>query len=279
MREVLIGFDSAWSDKKPGAICAYILEGQCGTFQLPRHARFSDAVHFINEMTTGADYVLIAMDQPTVVRNDTGCRPVERVAASLLGKLGSGVQPARRGGRGAPMFGEMAPIWDFLKAVRARQNPIDARTAATGRFLMEVFLALALPAIVPAIEQRSQAAKYNPGKRRKFDLRDWKLVASGVARFAQTLGASNVADWLERQASIERPRKAHQDQLDAAICLVIALACRRSPGRDCLWIGDEKNGYIATIVSAQTREVLVRAAGKHCVDIDRVWEGSAVLLN
>jgi predicted RNase H-like nuclease len=60
------------------------------------------------------------------------------------------------------MFGEGAPIWSFLDAVGAIQNPINARDAAAGRFLMEVFPALALPAMVLAICQRCRAAKYNP---------------------------------------------------------------------------------------------------------------------
>ena len=40
-------------------------------------------------------------------------------------------------------------------------------------------------------------------------------------------------------------------------------------------IGDEQKGYIANIASAQTREVLVNAAEKRGVGVDRAWEGSA----
>jgi predicted RNase H-like nuclease len=208
------------------------------------------------------------------VPNYDGLRPVDRVAGGLVGKLGGGVQPARKGGTGAPMFGESAPIWSFLASVRAKQNPINARSAAAGRFLMEVFPALALPAIVPEIWQRRRAAKYNP-RARNFNSCDWKIVSSGVASFARNLNAGALADWLEKQALIERPRKADQDQLDAAICLAIALAWRMN--RDTLLIGDEQKGYIATIASAQTRDILVNAAEKCGVDVDRAWEGSAAL--
>jgi predicted RNase H-like nuclease len=272
MRDVLIGFDSAWKDKNPGAISAYVLErGQYATFHPPRPARFGEAVHFIREAATEADYVLIAIDQPTIVPNYDRLRPVDRVAGGLVGKLGGGVQPARKGGAGAPMFGESAPIWSFLAAVSAKQNPIKARSATAGRFLMEVFPALALPAIVPEIWQRRRGAKYNP-RNPKFNLCDWKIVASGVASFARrSLGAGALADWLEKQALIERPRKADQDLLDAAICLAIAQAWRKGPRKDTLLIGDEPTGYIATIVSPETREVLVTAAEKRGVDVDQVW--------
>jgi predicted RNase H-like nuclease len=212
------------------------------------------------------------------VPNYDSLRPVDRVAGGLVGKLGGGVQPARKGGTGAPMFGESAPIWSFLAVVSAKQNPIKARSAAAGHFLMEVFPALALPAIVPEIWQRGLAAKYNP-RARNFDPCDWKIVASGVASFARSLCAGALADWLEKQALIERPRKVDQDQLDAAICLAIALAWRKGPRRDTLLIGDELTGYIATIVSAQTLDVLVKAAAKRGVGVDRVWEGSAVFPN
>lgn len=183
MRDVLIGFDSAWTDnpKNPGAISACVLEGgQYATFQPPRQATFDCAVDFIRVVTTGADYVLIAIDQPTIVPNYDSLRPVDRVAGGLVGKLGGGVQPARRGGAGASMFGANAPIWSFLADVGAKQNPIKACSAAAGRFLIEVFPALALPAIVPEIWQHRQAAKYNP-RSKKFDPCDWKIVASGVA--------------------------------------------------------------------------------------------------
>lgn len=276
MRDVLIGFDSAWTDssKNPGAIAAYILEGkQYATFEPPRNVTFRAAVHFIREVTTEADYVLIAIDQPTLVPNYDGSRPVDRVAGSLISRLRAGVQPARQGGIGAPMFGEGAPIWSFLAAVEAKQNPIEARSAATGRFLMEVFPALALPAIVPVIWQRARAAKYNPGSV-KFDPEDWRIVASGLASFARSLGADDLADWAEKSASLGRPRKADQDQLDAAICLAIALGWRNGPVSGALVIGDEQTGYMATLVSVQTRSTLVKAAAERRVAIDREWEGS-----
>jgi predicted RNase H-like nuclease len=277
MREVLIGFDSAWTDssKNPGAIAAYVLEsGQPTTFCPPCLVTFEAAFHFIGKWTAEADYALIAIDQPTVVPNHDGSRPVDRVAGSLVSKLRGGVQPARRGGMGASMFGESAPIWSFLAAVGAIQNPIQARHAEAGRFLMEVFPALALPAIVPEIWQRGRAAKYNP-RAKKFEPLDWPIVASGVAAFARSFGASDLANWMEEHATCMTPRKADQDRLDAAICLTIALAWRHGPRGGTLLIGDERTGYMATVISPQTRAVLVEAAAKLGVAVDQVWEGSA----
>ena len=75
LRDVLIGFDSAWTDslRNPGAISACILDGgQHVTFYRPRLATFEEALHFTRQVGGDADYVLIAIDQPTVDPNRDG---------------------------------------------------------------------------------------------------------------------------------------------------------------------------------------------------------------
>jgi len=274
MREVIIGFDSAWADTpgKPGAIACYIMEGGLiSTVHLPRSATFAEASQLIRDWAEGAAYVLIAIDQPTIVPNYHGGRPVDRVAGSLVSKLLGGVQMARRGGRSTLMFGDYAPIWRFLDEVSAIQNPIEAREAAKGRFLIEVFPALAIPAMLPEVWERRRGAKYNPTKG-NFEQRDWAMVAAGIATIADHVGARELADWLEALASLEAPRKNEQDQLDAAICLTIAWSWRHGPLDTLLQIGDERTGYMATVVSPDTRSVLVKAALKRDVALDRRWD-------
>ena len=274
MKEILIGFDSAWTDnlKNPGAISACMIEdGKFRHFTEPRHVTFDAARQFINDATVPADYALVAIDQPTIVPNYSGCRPVDRAAASLISRLNGGVQPARRGGSGARMFGDAAPVWRFLAALAARESPLEARQARTGLFLIEVFPALALPAMVPALWLRGSAAKYNPDRKKTYKQSDWREVALGVGTFARNLAACPLADWLETQAARSNLRKADQDRLDAGICLTIALAWRFGPPNKLLHIGDETAGYMATIVSDQTRHVLVTAAEKLGVAVDRAW--------
>jgi predicted RNase H-like nuclease len=272
LREVLVGFDSAWADnpRNPGAVAACVLDaGRCVAFHPPRLARFAEAARFVAEVGCGADAVLVAIDQPTVVANETGSRPIDRVAASLVSRLRGGVQPARRGGTGAAMFGDGAPIWRFLDAIGAAQDPLAARGAASGRFVMEVFPALALPEIVPAIWARRRSAEYNPAAR-LFLASDWPLVASGVAAFARGLGAEALAEWADAAAGLDRPRKADQDRLDAAICVAIALAWRHGPATATLQLGDARSGLMATIASGEVRAVLVAAAERLGVAVDGV---------
>ena len=96
MREAFVGFDSAWAGKAPGGIAWATFEGdRLAAFTEPKLARFDEAARIIETLRSECDYVLVAVDQPTLVPNETGSRPVDRIARCLISKLGSGVQPAQ----------------------------------------------------------------------------------------------------------------------------------------------------------------------------------------
>lgn len=63
---LLIGFDSAWGEA------------------------FTTIKDLQN--STQADIVTIFVDQPVIVTNQTGQRPVEKIVSSIISKLGGGVQ-------------------------------------------------------------------------------------------------------------------------------------------------------------------------------------------
>ena len=144
MSEAFVGFDSAWSGKNGGYAWASFRGSKLQDFEDPKPASFGDAADIIETLRDKNDYVLIALDQPTLVPNEKGMRPVERVAHSFLCTLKSAAQPAYRGKEA--LFGAYAPIWSFLERLKARENPPAARTMTHGLHLIEVFPALALPA-------------------------------------------------------------------------------------------------------------------------------------
>lgn len=272
MREALVGFDSAWTDnlRNPGAIAGMVLEdGRPVAFHAPKLATFADAARFVAEIGEQADLLLVAIDQPTLVPNETGFRPVERVACAVVNRLRGGVQPGRRGGSGVSMFGDDAPIWRFLDQIDAVQDPEGARDAMRGRFAMEVFPALALPALVPALWDRKRAAKYNPAQRRNFLLTDWHLVCDGLVGTAERHGLPELADWGRRQRAIAVPRKADQDRLDSALCLLIARHWRHTPRDESMVIGDGTLGYIVTPITPETGAILSASAARRGVPVDR----------
>lgn len=258
---IIFGFDSAWTDAPaaPGAICAIAFDAKRDAlFFEPRLVSFAEAREFIE--TRRHDYAvsLVALDQPTVVPNSMGSRPVDKVAGSLVSFVGGGVQPANRSKLG--MFCDKAPIWPFLSSLCATEEPIEARSAVKGHFLIEVFPALALPALHPDFAARLGAPKYNPQNRRKFRIEDWQAVARTIAATAEALGIVGLASWAMRMAALSSPLKADQDRLDASICALIGLIWRGGAAHASAMLGDVKSGYMITPVSDVTRSRLEKAA-------------------
>jgi predicted RNase H-like nuclease len=254
--DVFIGFDSAWTDRNKGAICAVGLENsKPAWFHEPRCVSFGQALAFVLENRSLNGVTLVAIDQPIIVKNVTGMRPVDRVAASFISWLGGGVQPANRGRRG--MFCDASPIWRFIDGLGAVQNPEYARAASEGLYLIEVFPALALASFDSSFCGRLCAPKYNPARRKTFRLHDFARVALAAAKVAGDFGCSSLAQWCHDCASNLRPRKADQDMLDCALCLFIGMHWRLRPASASLLLGNQQEGYIVTPVTAAVRARLV----------------------
>lgn len=260
---IVFGFDSAWTDqpKAPGAICAVGCDRAGNfTFHPPRLVSFAEARAFITTARHGHDVALVALDQPTVVPNATGMRPVDRLAASVVSYVGGGVQPANRGKTG--MFCDLAPIWGFLAALGAVEDPVQVRSAAKGLFLIEVFPALALPSLDDRFAGRLAAPKYNPAHSRKFRLEHWQAVARTVRSTALSLGIPALADWAEEMMAQQKPRKADQDRLDPAICALVGIIWRAGPAGSSAMLGDLRQGYMVTPISPAVRLRLEAAAAR-----------------
>ena len=267
--DTFVGFDSAWtnSPQAPGAVCAVTFaDGAAVDFHSPRLATFDQALAFIQKLRSRSEFLLVAIDQPTIVPNMMSMRPVERVAASLVSWLGGGVQPANRGRLG--MFCDASPIWKFLKALGATEDPEHARIASEGQYVMEVFPALALASLVPACCGRLKRLCYNPGRKKAFHHNDWVTVAEAASLEARTLGCDELARWCTSVAGSAHPKKADQDQLDAAICLLIALRWRLRPREESLMLGDLASGYMIFPASSDVRERLTVAARKLAVPVN-----------
>lgn len=258
---VFVGFDSAWTDKAnaPGAICSVSYEdGRFTSFEPPRLVSSTQALDFIHAVHA-AGPTLVAIDQPTIVPNATGMRPVDRIAATLVSWLGGGVQPANRGKIG--MFDDAAPIWFFLAALNGTEDPERARTANEGLFYFEVFPALALASIGDAFFGRLAGPRYNPTRKKTFRLEHWHGVLRAVAADALRMGCGPLAGWCDQLGAVGRPRKADQDRLDAAICLLIAIRWRLEGPADCMLIGDLRTGYMVSPAAAVVRQRLGITAG------------------
>lgn len=262
---IIFGFDSAWTDKNPGAICVLSFD-DCGkvTFNPPRLVKFWEALSCIRHLRVLSGRTVVAIDQPTIVPNTSGMRPAERIAASVLSYTGGGVQPANK--EKEAIFGDKAPIWQFKEDLGAEDNPELARISDSGLFLIEVFPALALPGLHAAFVGRLCAPKYNPQNRKKFRASDWEAVVKAMAAIVQNLELEECAEWCKTLCTISKPTKGKQDQLDSVICAIIGfiwLACKRS---DSMMLGDLETGYIVTPVSRETAGRLKTAANEKGVE-------------
>jgi predicted RNase H-like nuclease len=190
----IVGFDSAWADnpKAPGAVAVVHSTGTEWVLRDPVLASFDAALTLIRAVAHGSDLCLVAIDQPTIVPNSTGCRPVDRVAASLISWIGGGVQPANRTKKG--MFCDDAPIWRFKAQLGANDDPELARQSTCGLFLIEVYPALALPSMNARFCTRYGAPRYNPKQRKRFRHEDWLAVVDTARHFGGPIGFESSID-------------------------------------------------------------------------------------
>ncbi|WP_291375018.1 DUF429 domain-containing protein [Devosia sp.] len=200
----------------------------------------------------------VALDQPTIVPNATGSRPVDKIAAALISWIGGGVQPANRSKRG--MFDDDAPVWAFKAALGAIEDPEGARTARTGMFIAEVFPALALPSLAVQFCGRLLGPKYNPGRRKTFRLDDWHTVLTCTAAAGLSLQIARLAEWCEDHRVAAAPNKADQDLLDGVLCALVGFIWLFEPRSRSLMIGDLETGYMITPAEGAARTRLQSAA-------------------
>ena len=285
MKEAFVGFDSAWGRDRSGAVAWAVFEDEVLKKAVcPRLASFDVTAQIIENLQGECDDVLIAIDQPIIVPNSYGIRPVDPVAHSLMDALHSVAQFSNRRGdrRNQSMFGDNAPVWQFTGMIgpqgysgstnkddwcafvdyQAAMSPSERTT-----HLIEVYPALALPALQPTFMQhrnnrRRWAARYNP-EAKTFPLDDWRLVCEVVVSYANQFHLQTLSDWAGKIKELAQPVKEHQDKVDAAVCLIIAIQWRQGRQSDgmCV-IGDLDTGYIVTPTSDDTKEILQNAVDR-----------------
>ena len=288
MREAFVGFDSAWGGHSAGAIALAVFQDEVPVkAPPPRLVGFADAAEIIAELQQECDDVLVAIDQPIIVPNDHGARPVNSVARAFMQHLNSDALDANRTETSInrAMFGDDAPIWKFIERIkpddmtsRDLKDFDAAKTAARKTHLIEVYPALALPALNGTFMGRRSAARYNPSRKSgdyPFSSGDWKIVCNTVACLAKEAGLVPLSQWATEAVapwdSPKKPRKLHQDKIDAAICLLVAIQWRRQSNGVCV-LGDLENGYIITPTSDKTRKILKAACDGRKVPFNAVQE-------
>lgn len=279
MSSLLVGFDSAWTAANQGALIGVIRHDN-GGFQslgLPLVAHFDAAERAIKawEAEHAVERTIILIDQPTIVRNATGQRPVENIVASPVSRRYGGMQPANTGRRG--MFDDGAPIWPFIDRFG---GPADLLACSRHTEIFETYPVLTIIARgwTMSDEHRTSGRlpKYNPVRRLTFRKEDWAYLCSRLAEFFEDHGVDAIASWIKSVRDLELPRKADQDCLDACLCLLAAI--EMADGKEFLVIGEQESGYIVTSASISLETELK----SRCNQTDRdpaLWINRFVLRN
>lgn len=246
MTVLVVGFDSAWTEHNRGAIAGVVLHRDDTLVELglPRVANFQEATQLICDWKESfpPNRTIIALDQPIIVRERNSMRPVERTVASIVTRLGGGVQPANTSRHA--MFGVDAPIWRFL---RAFGGTVDPSGPTFSHCVLETYPVLAIAAFnwtLPTGSGLSRLPKYNPA-RPTFMMDDWCHLCTQCALTLEQSRLASLAQWLRGVGTADttrRPSKSDQDCVDACICLLVALHYARQQA--CLMIGDMKTGYM-----------------------------------
>jgi predicted RNase H-like nuclease len=185
---------------------------------------------------TTPDMTLILLDQPTIVKNSGGQRPVEKLVSSPVSKRYGGVQPANIGRKG--MFCGNAPIWPFLEKFRT----CGLVTTPLEMGVLETYPVLAIIAfgwLQDDARPTGRLPKYNPGRKSMNNL-DWNFLCGKIADKLSLSGLNKLAEWVQSERN--NPKKADQDGVDACICLLVAVHLISQ--KDCLAVGNLDGGQI-----------------------------------
>lgn len=265
MTTLLVGFDSAWTVGNSGAVVGALRlsDGQLLELGEPIVANFTQAEHAIRSWQEAHQPIstVVLIDQPTIVKNASGQRPVENIVGSVVGRRRGGMQPANTSRQG--MFDEGAPIWKFLAQFGGAATPL---LPLPGTQVFETYPVLAIIASGWTISALNveRLPKYNPHRKHTFKIQDWKHICERVSAELKRRGLTTCASWMDGVARNDRPRKPDQDRLDACICLLSAIAI--AVGDECIMVGDLEAGYIVVPHSNELRVELVA----RCEDTGRV---------
>ena len=240
---LLIGFDSAWTSKNHGVVVGLVCkeDGTSRELGQPRIANFAEAAAAISrwQHSERPAATIVLLDQPTIVTNASGQRPIENLVASPVGLRYGGVQPANTSR--VEMFGPNAPVWQFLKQFGGAADPFSPRANQ----VFETYPVLALIALgwlLPDKRVTGRLPKYNPKLRKTFSIDDWRHVCERLSEEILARHLSGLGEWISELKTKQAPCKADQDCLDACICLLIALYFVEP--KECLMVGDTDTGYI-----------------------------------
>lgn len=251
MRAFFTGFDSAWSSANRGAICELLLS-EDGSLRLVGEPAVVDwdaaSARARREMKINLQ--VWAIDQPLLVNNKEGCRPVERdLARALMANFGCG---AHSSNLGLSAWAEGAPIWKFMHVLQENgfvHSPMEVPGASQGRFFFECY---PHPAVLGLFDL-DRILKYKVEHRNS---EDWQRLIGLLRSLASSeLPIQNIGDFVHEGL---HHNKKNEDKLDSLVSAYVAAYWWRFGVERSTAIGDLSTGYMVTPHSKRTLAALAR---------------------
>jgi predicted RNase H-like nuclease len=222
---LLVGFDSAWTPTNSGALVGAIrlndvtLQG-LGT---PQIVDFREAEVVILKWQAGhvPTATIVLLDQPTIVTDAAGQRPVENIVGSPVSLRYGGMKPANTARE--EMFGKKAPVWPFLTRFGGPADPLEpiSDTCVFETYPVLAMIALGWMLLDPRVAGR--LPKYNPERKKTFSISDWQFVCRLASGAFRDCGLMDIVQWINHAARNPSPQKSDQDAHDACVCLLVAV--------------------------------------------------------
>ena len=283
---LLVGFDAAWTATNFGALVGIVRfsDGTYSELGSPVTANYAQAEAIIRSWQTELSpaQTIVLIDQPTIVPNSAGQRPVENIVCSAVSRRYGGMQPSNTAK--AEMFGAAAPVWSFLRTFGGAPDPFGRLDQSCVLETYPVLAMIALDWMLPDEKRTTgRLPKYNPSVRGNFSLSDWKHVCESAADVFRKRGLTLAVSWLESAYANTRPRKRDRDCLDAYLCLIVALEVAEK--EKCLVVGQFDTGYIvvphgpALLAELTTRCLAVGRCADDWVRILHIAPEAAVVID
>ena len=257
-----IGLDLAWGAKNPSA--AVTLEWNAATQSLmpisvAEMLTDDDSIcGYIRGNDADGGGLIVGVDAPLDVPNETGERPVESILRRCFGKYQAGAHPANRSLYKGDIRGErLARRFHSEYTLLSRYD--FARHDPNTRNVIEVF---PHPAMV---------VLFGLDKTLKYKLKKGRDTASRMAEFARF--SEGLRSLQNAEPTLETPEWLHspdwfrtnpivtqsalkriEDTMDALVCAyVAAYFWYWGEGEKCMVIGDKATGYVVTPITPELR--------------------------
>lgn len=243
-----IGIDLAWSARNKSGLAVLQWDGQIASLKEGSPALAitnADIVDFVRPLVT-SETLIVAVDAPLAVPNETGLRPSERALNTIFGRFHAGAYPSNRkrleDRNGGTVRGEeIVRLLDGLGIRHAAQ--ITARQPA--RQMFEVYPHPAMITLFKLNKVLKYKARHTPATRREaFRAYQAHLGSLRAAQPALSLPDALLSEgYLAQVAQSSSDLKALEDKLDAVFCAYSALYYWYYGDERCQIFCDEEKQY------------------------------------